>query len=153
MLTRSAIRVVDGHGSQNVAGHGAVGRALAVAAGAALVALWVAFAHGPADRERLVRYAGACVCAFVVFGKVLSPQYLIWLVPLVALVGGRRGIAAIALLAAALVATQVWFPDHYWDYVYDLDRAWVVLAAQRAAAGAARGAALPWPRALSRAGG
>ena len=61
------------------------------------------------------------------FGKVLSPQYLIWLVPLVALVGGRRGIAAVALLAAALLATQAWFPERYWEYVYEFDRAWVVL--------------------------
>ena len=54
---------------------------------------------------------------------MLSPQYLIWLVPLVALVRGRRGIAAVALLVAALVATQAWFPDHYWAYVNGLDRA------------------------------
>ena len=105
-----------------------------------LVALWIAFARGAADRDRFVRYAAACVCAFVAFGKVLSPQYLIWLVPLVALVSGRRGIAAVALLVAALVATQAWFPDHYWSYVYDLDRAWVVLAAQPAARRAGRDA-------------
>jgi hypothetical protein len=91
------------------------------------VALWVAFARGAADRERFIRCTAACVCAFVAFGKVLSPQYLIWLVPLVALVGGRRGVAAVALLVAALVATQAWFPDHYWDYVRELDRAWLVL--------------------------
>ena len=63
-----------------------------------LVALWIAFARGPATASGFVRYAAACVCAFVAFGKVLSPQYLIWLVPLVPLVRGRRGLAAIALL-------------------------------------------------------
>jgi hypothetical protein len=36
-------------------------------------------------------------------------------------------VAAVALLVAALVATQAWFPDHYWDYVRELDRAWLVL--------------------------
>jgi hypothetical protein len=74
-----------------------------------------------------LRYAAACVCAFIVFGKVLSPQYLIWLVPLVALLGGRRGVAAVALLVAALLATAAWFPDHYWAYVQGFDRAWIVL--------------------------
>jgi uncharacterized membrane protein len=119
--------IVDSHGSQSVEGHGTLA-ALSILCGAVvLVALWIAFARGAADRDRFVRYAAACVCAFVAFGKVLSPQYLIWLVPLVALMSGRRGIAAVALLVAALVVTQAWFPDRYWAYVYDLDRAWVVL--------------------------
>jgi uncharacterized membrane protein len=94
-----------------------------------LVALWVAFARGPATRERLVRYAAACVCAFVVLGKVLSPQFLIWLIPLVPLVRGRRGLAASALLAVALVLTQVWFPYRYWDLAlrFDEPASWLVL--------------------------
>jgi uncharacterized membrane protein len=95
-----------------------------------LVALWVSFARGPASRERLVRYAAAVVCAFVAFGKVLSPQFLIWLIPLVPLVRGRRGLAASALLAVALVLTQLWFPYRYWDLALRFDTAasWLVLA-------------------------
>ncbi len=120
--------VVGGHGSQNLAGHGTLAALSSVAAVAVLVALWLGFARGPAEPERLARYAAACICAFVVFGKVLSPQYLIWLVPLVALVRGRRGVAAVALLAAALLTTQVWFPDRYWNYVERFDLAWAVLA-------------------------
>jgi uncharacterized membrane protein len=120
--------VVTSHGSQNVAGYGTLAAASTFYGAVVLATLWVAFERGPAERERLLRYAAACVCTFVVFGKVLSPQYLIWLVPLVALIPGRRGIAALALLAAAMVATQLWFPDRYWDYVYRLDRAEVVLA-------------------------
>ena len=119
--------VVSSHGSQGIDGHGTLAALTSVVEVAVLVALWLAFARGAADRERFVRYTAACVCAFVAFGKVLSPQYLIWLVPLVALVGGRRGVAAVALLVAALVATQAWFPDHYWDYVDSGDRAWIVL--------------------------
>jgi L-cystine uptake protein TcyP (sodium:dicarboxylate symporter family) len=57
------------------------------------------------------------VVVFVALGKVLSPQFLIWLVPLVALVVGRVGVAAGSLLAAALVTTHLWFPTRYWDLV------------------------------------
>ena len=102
-------------------------RLFAVAQAATLVGLWIAFARGPATRERLTRYAAACVCAFVAFGKVLSPQYLIWLVPLVPLVRGARGLAATALLTAALVLTQVWFPERYFDYALHFHLAGVVL--------------------------
>src|SRR5206468_8785749 len=121
LTTFGSPTVLDSHGSQSIAGHGTLA-ALSSACGAVvLVALWVAFWRGVADRDRFIRYACACVVAFVAFGKVLSPQYLIWLVPLVALVAGRRGIAAVALLVAALLATAAWFPDHYWAYVADLD--------------------------------
>ena len=48
---------------------------------------------------------------------MLSPQFLIWLVPLVALVRGRRGLAAGATFALALVLTQLWFPFRYWPLV------------------------------------
>jgi 8-oxo-dGTP pyrophosphatase MutT (NUDIX family) len=108
--------VITTHGSQNVAGHGTVGAVVALAQAAVLVALWVAFARGPATDARLLRYTAACVCAFVALGKVLSPQFLIWLIPLVPLVRGRRGVYASALFAGALVLTQSWFPKHYWSY-------------------------------------
>jgi hypothetical protein len=119
-------------GSQNL--DGALPDVLAAAHGlvqlVVLVAVWIAFARGPATRERLVRYAAAAVCAFVVLGKVLSPQFLIWLVPLVPLVRGRRGLAASALLALALVLTQLWFPYRYWDLAlrFDEPASWLVLA-------------------------
>ena len=63
------------------------------------------------------------------FGKVLSPQFLIWLVPLVALVRGRRGLAAGSVLVACMVLTQIWFPYRYWRLALDFDPAasWLVL--------------------------
>ncbi len=120
--------VVTAHGSQSLAGQGTLGAVFAVAQAVAIVALWVAFLRGPVDRERLLRYSAACVCAFVALGKVLSPQFLLWLVPLVPLVRGRRGVAATLLLSAALVLTQVWFPWRYWGYVEHFHLAGVVLA-------------------------
>jgi uncharacterized membrane protein len=119
--------VVTTHGSQNLAGHGAFGAALSVAGTMAVVATWIAFARGPVTRDRFVRYAAAAVCAFVAFDKVLSPQYLLWLIPLVPLVRGRRGWAAVLLLTAACLLTQVWFPQRYFAYAFDSDLALVVL--------------------------
>jgi hypothetical protein len=76
-----------------------------------------------------VRWSAASVVAFVALGKVLSPQFLIWLLPLVPLVRGRRGFAASALLGLALLLTQVWFPIRYFDLVaFDPFPSWVLLA-------------------------
>jgi uncharacterized membrane protein len=120
------------HGSQNQGGSFAAALAviLSIVQAAVVIALWIAFARGPATQERLVRYVAACVAAFVAFGKVLSPQFLIWLLPLVPLVRGRRGLVASALLALALVLTQLWFPYRYWRLALHQDAiaSWLVLA-------------------------
>jgi hypothetical protein len=120
------------HGSQNL--DGALPDVLAAFSDACSRSgarrVWVAFARGPATRERLVRYSAAAICAFVALGKVLSPQFLIWLVPLVALVGGRRGLVARRCSSLALVLTQLWFPYRYWDLAlhFDAFASWLVLA-------------------------
>jgi hypothetical protein len=120
--------IVTSHGSQNVVGHGAVAALLSIVQLLVVAALWIAFARGPVTGDRLVRYAAACTCAFVAFDKVLSPQYLLWLIPLVPLVRGRRGLLATGLLTAALVLTQIWFPQRYFDYALQFRLAGVVLA-------------------------
>ena len=126
------ITMKSSHGSQNLVGTGpdTLAAVQTVVQAAALVATWIWFARGPVTRERLVRASATAVCAFMAFGKVLSPQFLIWLIPLVPLVRGRRGLAASALLATALVVTQVWFPFRYWDLALRFDTAasWLVLA-------------------------
>jgi uncharacterized membrane protein len=126
------ITMHSGHGSQNLAGTGPDVLAVltSVLQAAAVIGIWAWFARGPAQRERLVRASAAALCAFIVFGKVFSPQFLIWLVPFVPLVRGRRGLAASAVLAAALVVTQVWFPFRYWDLALQFDPAasWLVFA-------------------------
>jgi hypothetical protein len=126
-----ALTLDSSHGSQNLGGSlpDAVGAASSALLAAALVVTWVAAVRGPATPERLVRFAAASVVAFAAFGKVLSPQFLIWLIPLVPLVRGRRGLVASGLLAVALLLTQVWFPIRYWDLVhFEAFPSWVVFA-------------------------
>ena len=147
-LAGVGVAIGSSAGSQNLVGSGADALALVqtLLQAAVVAALWVAYARGDAgDRERLVRYSAAVVCAFVALGKVLSPQFLIWLLPLVPLVRGRRGVAASGLLAVAAVLTQLWFPHRYWDLVLELDAtaSWLVLA--RNGILLALAAALVWP--------
>jgi hypothetical protein len=68
------------------------------------------------DARQFPRYAAALILAFMLGSKVLSPQYMIWLLPLVPL--GAEGLLGVGLslifLAACWTTTQV-FPIHYGD--------------------------------------
>lgn len=87
---------------------------------AVLLALWTSFARGLQDSWSLVRSSAAAIAAAIAFGKVLSPQYLIWLIPLVALVPRMRGVYATGQLAAACLLTALVFPRHWEALKYDL---------------------------------
>ncbi|MDP9384519.1 MAG: hypothetical protein M3P50_04690, partial [Actinomycetota bacterium] len=63
---------------------------------------------------RLLLACLAGVLAFVAVGKVLSPQFLIWVAPF-AVVSGTRLPAALAV--AAIPLTQLEFPVRYFDLV------------------------------------
>ena len=120
-------------GSQNLTGTVSTVAAglTTVASVAALALVWLRYARGEIESdERFVRYAAAAVVAFVAFGKVVSPQFLMWLLGIVVLVQGRRGIAAMALLVAACGLTRLWFPRSYWELVkqFDPTASWLVLA-------------------------
>ncbi len=79
-------------------------------------------AGGPGPRQLVLASLGATV-AFACFGKVLSPQYLIWVLPLGALALAWRMPALTTAVVAALALTFAEFPAHYRELV---DRvAWV----------------------------
>lgn len=122
--------VVNSYGSHNIAG--AAGKALAAVQlllmAAALVGVWTLFARGPRDPARLLTAAAASVVAFVAFGKVLSPQYLIWLAPVVPLAAASVWVPAVAGFFGAAFLTQLWFPDRYGELVAGGSVAWLVLA-------------------------
>ena len=100
---------------------GAISSALQLAAVAAVA--WL-YARGRDDAYKLTVSFAAAVAGFLAFTRFFSPQYLVWLVPLVLLVDS---VAAWSLLAVALALDQVWF-FHYHSIVELGGRSWFVLA-------------------------
>jgi len=88
---------------------------LSLAVMLSLVFLVTARASG--GSRQLVLASLAAVAAFAALGKVLSPQYMLWLVPLGALAFAWRLHALAAATAAAAVLTQIEFPARYFDLV------------------------------------
>lgn len=109
----------DGHRSDGLdhPGSGFVTALFAalMAAAIALLALGAAKRRGgdpPGPRALVVAGLGATV-AFAAFGKVLSPQFLIWVLPLFALAVAWRMPALAIASALAMVLTLVEFPANY----------------------------------------
>ena len=95
---------------------------------AALIGVYVAYAAGPDEPQRLITAAAAAVTAYVAFNRVLSPQYIVWLIPLVPLVAGTPGIVATALLLGACGLTMTWFPGRFWHLVHVSPVTWFALS-------------------------
>jgi uncharacterized membrane protein len=100
-----------GVAGRNLAGGTAdIVAAVLLAAEALAVALvWGLYARASDARRHLPLAFAAAVAGFLAFTKVFSPQYLVWLLPLV--VAAAEPVA-IALAAVAVVLAQVWF-FHY----------------------------------------
>ena len=120
------LHVAKRAGSDNLIGPGPdiASTLSAVATVVAILAVYVLYARSSRSREQLVVSSVAAVTAYIAFSKVFSPQYLVWLIPLVPLVGGRRGVRATALLVVALGMTQIWEPYRYFQY-YTTFEPWV----------------------------
>ncbi len=105
---------------------GPLPRGLAAASSAAqvlavLAVAWL-YVRGRDDLQRLGVSFAAAVAGFLAFTRFFSPQYLVWLIPLVALLGPVAWI----LTAAALVLAQIWF-FHYGDVFSLGGYVWLVL--------------------------
>lgn len=147
------VQVGSSFGSQGLPAHGpAVIAAFGTAAMVALVGA-IAFATASglrrarrgADARLLVAGAAATIAALLATGKVLSPQFMVWLLPATFLVAGRFGWGAASAGAGALVVTQLYFPDRYFDLVA-LNEAPIWILAVRNAVLIVL-VALCWPRA------
>jgi hypothetical protein len=97
----------------------ALGYVTSALAAAAVVAVWLLYLRA---RNLEVAFAAA-IAGFLAFTKVLSPQYLVWLIPLVPF----GGIAAAALLVAALALAQSWYFDYPQIWAVG-SQVWVLLA-------------------------
>ena len=98
--------------SENLGGTGAR-LAAALTTALELVSLawvWNACAHRRLAGPEFVSAAAGAVAILLAFGKVFSPQYLIWLIPLVPLVRPRLRRPALLLLVTACALTQSWYP-------------------------------------------
>jgi hypothetical protein len=118
--------IVNNYGSQGLSASGAKQVAalspwLIVAALAVVYAfIWRRREYLRATPSAVPLAALALVLAFVCTNKVLSPQFIIWTFPLVALVavGRGRGQRVLGLLLLlAMLLTQVEFPAQYWNFV------------------------------------
>jgi Glycosyltransferase family 87 len=120
------VHTVKSYGSDNLVtpGADAASTLSGVAVILALLLVWIWFARSAAGKQEIAIAAAAAVVAYIAFNKVFSPQYLVWLFPLVPLVRGRRGLQATALLAVVTGLTQIWEPYHY-PALYEHHEAWV----------------------------
>jgi hypothetical protein len=123
IFLRTVNGIVFEHGAFEVLGEG-VGFAtslspvltLLLMAVTGLVMWWEYRRCGGLEVGAFPRHAAALILAFMLGSRVLSPQYMIWLLPLVPLgAGGVMGtIICVLFLAACFTTTQV-FPVHYAD--------------------------------------
>ena len=65
-----------------------------------------------------VRFSGAAVLAFIITGKVLSPQYLVWLFPFVVTLPGCTWNRVRWLFLSCCVLTTILYPGPGYALVY-----------------------------------
>jgi uncharacterized membrane protein len=125
LLAGIPLAVETSFGSQGLAGEAP--EVMALVSTVVLVVLVLAIAltvmrlltTQPAGAWSAIFVAGiaATSLSLLVAGKVLSPQFLIWILPSVLLIRGRYGWASTWTAVAALLLTQAYFPSRYWELV------------------------------------
>jgi hypothetical protein len=136
-------RVGLAYGSAEISA-GAATRAAVVASYPVMFALigaayvWAARASartrsGTREASRvLLTSAIAVVTALLLSAKVLSPQYLVWLAPIVFTVGSRDARAIAITYVAACLLTQILFPRQYVFLLWLTPRGTLLLCARNA---------------------
>ncbi len=124
-LHLASAATANGFGSWNVTGAAAAAAlrmstfVLVVALVAAYAVCAVAFRRGrqtdalTQDHALLAACCALVVLAAMITSKVLSPQYLVWVLPLLALATGPGRMRRWVLFGAIAIATYYIFPRHY----------------------------------------
>jgi hypothetical protein len=121
-LLPGLVRIVHTYGSHNIDATfepalRTLSTALTLAAILAVFALYIrGLARLPAERERLrltLAASVALLAAYVLLGKVFSPQYLTWFLPIGALAATLGSERSRALLAFGALAGQIEYPYLY----------------------------------------
>jgi hypothetical protein len=115
------IGVTLSHWTVNLGGKSSQSAAVAslLAEAAVLALIWWRFSRRRQTDRAFLRSVAAATVVFVVLGKVFSPQYLLWLIPLVALVGGTTALVGSISLGVSIALTRAYFP-HYWSQLIGL---------------------------------
>ncbi len=138
LITGSPIKDVSGHRAEEIAAPLApllstVALPVTILALAAVYVLAWRMRHdwlSPARLfDSLVRLSTAALITFMITGKVLSPQYLLWLYPLVAVLGRRQG-AVWALYGASVIFADWIYPNHWIEMISFTPHAIGVLVAR-----------------------
>lgn len=99
-----------------------------LAGAAALVAVWFVFARGPRGPRELLLAVAAAVVGFVAFGKIFSPQYMLWVAAAVPLALGRVRPFALGATLAAMLLTLYVYDYGYFDLIRGGRVSWMMLA-------------------------
>jgi uncharacterized membrane protein len=119
-LISTSVGIVFSHSSAGLGGTSAslAATATVIAELTLLALIWITFVRRREVRNRdLVESSVAAVLAFVTLGKVFSPQFLLWLIPLVALLGETLAVAGPAMVGVAIVLTRLYFPGRWRDVI------------------------------------
>ncbi len=87
--------------------------------------------QAPLNKAWLLNSSLMLVFCFLVTFKVLSPQFLIWLIPLIFLNPMMRKRSFQVLWMSTLILTQVIYPNFYWMLSDDVTREGVILILSR----------------------
>lgn len=121
-ITDFHVAIVNSYGSHNVISSASEAVAFLSGPVTAILLFLVYWAYwrrgfdgnGGWSKLALLQYTAIVITVFILCGKVFSPQFLIWLLPLIPLLTSWEQPWPGAIFWAVLLLTQIEFPFSYW---------------------------------------